>query len=97
MMASLMFSSMGIALTGVLSSLAVVPSRVMLMGALFALVTCTEAVTCFTCHDGVPGCAGGAACPFYQTPMINSEILSNLAEVRDETSSGFVAAQFSDL
>ena len=29
--------------------------------------------------------------------LLNSEILSNLAEVRDETSSGFVAAQFSDL
>ena len=29
--------------------------------------------------------------------LLNSEILNNLAEVRDETSSGFVAAQFSDL
>ena len=34
------------------------------------------AVVCLSCHDGIPGCEGGAACPFYTGPFINSEILS---------------------
>jgi hypothetical protein len=79
MLVSFLFGTMGVALAGALTWLTVIPSRILLMGALFALVTQTEAVTCLICHDGVPGCAGGAACPFYQTPFINSEILSSAA------------------
>ena len=33
------------------------------------------AVTCLSCNDGIPGCAGGAACPMYSVPFVNGEIL----------------------
>lgn len=53
---------------------------------LWCLLGNTRAVVCLSCHDGIPGCAGGASCPFYSTPFINGEIL------RSETGSYVEAA-----
>jgi hypothetical protein len=58
-------------------ALRVIPPRVLLACALLALLKKAEAVTCMSCHDGVPGCAGGSACPFFATPIINNDILSS--------------------
>ena len=34
-----------------------------------------EAVTCSSCHDQIPGCAGGAACPLFTRVAANAAVL----------------------
>ena len=34
------------------------------------------AVTCLSCHDGVPGCTGGATCPFYVNAFQNAVVVA---------------------
>ena len=38
-----------------------------------------DAVTCTTCFDQCPGCAGGAACPFFTRTAANAAIVSGAA------------------
>jgi hypothetical protein len=56
-----------------------VPSLLLVSIVFTALLPTAEAVVCMSCHDGVPGCTGGAGCPFFTTPMINSVILGSNA------------------
>ena len=49
----------------------------MLVSLLFmTLVTPVEPVTCFTCYDGIPGCTGGANCPFLTLTASNRDIMA---------------------
>jgi hypothetical protein len=53
-----------------------------------AFMCCTAkagAVVCMSCHDAVPGCEGGIACPYHSTPFINSEILRSASGSHDHT------------
>jgi hypothetical protein len=59
----------------VLETVLAAPPVLVLAAVFMALIPSAEAVVCMSCHDGVPGCQGGAACPFFTTPMINSIIL----------------------
>ena len=74
----------------VVTLLGMVPARVLTAALILALVSQAEAVTCMMCHDGVPGCAGGIACPFYQTPIINNEILTSANGSHTEAATGAV-------
>ena len=38
---------------------------------LFSFFDKGECVTCTTCRDGIPGCAGGGACPLLATTAAN--------------------------
>ena len=70
--------------------LGMVPARVLTAALILALVSQAEAVTCMRCHDGVPGCAGGISCPFYQTPIINNDILTSANGSHTEAATGAV-------
>ena len=79
LLVSIMTMTTGLFVSLVVTMIHDAPHQLVFAGVLLSCMKGTEAVTCFICHDGVPGCAGGVACPFYATPMINSEILSSAA------------------
>jgi len=53
-----------------------VPWRMVSLMMLFCFAVPGESVTCFTCHDQVPGCPGGAACPFNTIIADNLNIIA---------------------
>jgi hypothetical protein len=72
-------------LATVFKALAMIPPHLVWVVMLLSLFNKAEAVTCMSCHDGVPGCTGGAACPFFQTPLINAAILGSAAGTHTAT------------
>ena len=67
-------------------------------GYLHANMKFASAVRCFTCHDGIPGCAGGEACPFFTSMTRNARILqTGTYEVEEDEAAGIAAAAFTTL
>jgi hypothetical protein len=66
-------------ITTVMAIAQTLPPLLLLTIVFTAQIHKAEAVVCMSCHDGVSGCTGGADCPFFTTPMINSVILSSNA------------------
>ena len=50
-------------------------SNFLFFGCLYTLLGNAEAVTCSSCHDQIPGCAGGTHCPLFTRVAENAAIL----------------------
>ena len=57
-------------------------ATVLLLALLLSFLSPVGAVTCPTCKDTIPGCAGGSTCPLLKAPLDNARLLSDTTSTK---------------